>query len=284
MRKELADLAARERANVAAAARLEQELKDLAKQGPDRPRSSPGRSRRRCSGSETSSRPRPSIRSRTSESKLKQESTAGDSPPDAERPSAAGRPRSEEPGSHAGRMDALADAQKGMKSDPDKALAKLRNEFLQEQGTATANDLEDLKDVLKALREDLAKLQDKQEQLADQTEKAKDPELPAVEKKQFSLDDLLKKDLDQAKKLLDRERTKRMQKKDLPTDPFQPALGGPASKGEPRPDRKSSPSAKKDSGPGERRESLKEHQKDNLREPERGPEGPGVRREDARRS
>lgn len=119
-----------------------------------------------------------------------------------------------------GRMDALADAQKGMKADAEKALAKLKDDLLKEQGRMTARDLEELKEFLKNLRAELGKLQGKQEDLADQTEKAPDRDLPEFEGKQKTLDELLKKDLDLAKKILDREKARKMRKPEFPDDPL----------------------------------------------------------------
>ena len=52
-----------------------------------------------------------------------------------------------------------------------------------------------------------------------------------------------------------------MEKKDLRTDPFQPALGG----AKPKSDARGSNSARKDGPPADRREALQDHQKDNLR-------------------
>ena len=258
VRKELGDLAARERANAAAAARLEQELKALA----DTARQTP-----LVNGTiaKEAQRLGDGFRAAATDplddlaAKLKQE--AASETPDLNDLQQRGGQVQRKLEALKGRMDALAIAQKGMKTDPEKALAQLRDSLLHEQGRSTARSLEELKDVLKALREDLANLQGKQENLADQTAKVKDPELPAIEKKQFSLDDLLKMDLEQAKKILDRERARRIEKKDLPTDPFQPALGG----AKPKADAKGTNAARKDGPPPGRREALQDHQKDNLK-------------------
>jgi hypothetical protein len=197
------------------------------------------------------------------------------------------------------RLDALADAQRGLKTDAEQAIAKLKDDLLREQGKMTARDLEDLKDFLKNLREDLKQLQGKQEDLADKTEKAPDSDLPDVEQKQLTLDELLKKDLDLAKKILDREKARRLLK-DFPEEPkerttipkeddtsadgkpmkkgnsadpvkkkngmddedlFKPALNGEREKLDPRFETKLRPMPKK----GDRREDLQDHQQDNLR-------------------
>jgi hypothetical protein len=117
------------------------------------------------------------------------------------------------------RMDAVTNAQKGMKSDADKALAKLKEDLLKEQGKMTARDLEELKEFLKNLRQELGKMQGKQEDLADKTEKASERDIPEMEGKQKTLDELLKKDLDLAKKILDRERARKL-KKEFPEEPL----------------------------------------------------------------
>lgn len=116
------------------------------------------------------------------------------------------------------RMDALANAQRGLKTDPEAAITKLKDDLLREQGKMTARDLEDLKDFLKNLREDLKQLQGKQDDLADKTEKVADKDLPNIEEKQLTLDELLKKDLDLAKKILEREKAMRMLK-EFPQEP-----------------------------------------------------------------
>jgi hypothetical protein len=261
IRQELADLAARERANAAAAVRLEQELKALA----DKARQTPlvngtiAKEMQRLGDGFKSAATDPLD---DLAAKLKQEA-AGETPPDLKDLQQRGARVQKNLEALKGRMDAVADAHKGMKTDPEKALTQLRDALLQEQGRSTAKSLEELKDILKALREDLANLQGKQENLADQTAKAKDPELPEIEKKQFSLDDLLKMDLEQAKKILDRERTRRMEKRDLPSDPFQPALGG----AQPKADAKGPNAAARKGGPPPgRREALQDHQKDNLKD------------------
>ena len=95
----------------------------------------------------------------------------------------------------------------------------------------TARDLAELKEFLKNLREELAKMQGKQEDLADKTEKAPDQDLPEMEGKQKTLDELLKKDLDLAKKILDREKARKMRKPEFPDEPF---AGDPKDAGRPR--------------------------------------------------
>ena len=257
-RQELADLAARERANATAAARLEPDLKALADQARQIPlvNGTIAKETQRLGDGFKSAATDPLD---DLAAKLKQE--AASESPDFAGLQQRGDRVQKNLESLQGRLDALADAQKGMKADPEKALTRLRDSLLQEQGRSAATSLEELKDVLKALREDLANLQGKQETLADQTTKATEPELPAIEKKQFSLDDLLKADLEQAKKILDRERARRMEKKDLPADPFQPALGG----AKPKADAKGPNAARKDGPPPGRREALQDHQKDNLK-------------------
>jgi hypothetical protein len=201
------------------------------------------------------------------------------------------------------RMDALAYAQRGLKTDAEQAITKLKDDLLREQGKMTARDLEDLKDFLKNLREELAQLQGKQEDLVDKTEKAQDKDLPEVEQKQLTFDELLKKELDLAKKILDRERAKRLLK-EFPEAPRVrttiPKESDPAADGDPKKKgNNADPSAvpKKKDGmddedlfkpalngerekldprfdkklrpmpkKGDRREDLQGHQEDNLRD------------------
>jgi hypothetical protein len=200
------------------------------------------------------------------------------------------------------RMDAIADAQKALKSDPEKALAKLKEDMLKEQGKSSARTLEELKETLKSLRDELGKHQMNQQDLADKTEQAPDKDIPDFEGKQTSLDKVLQRDLDLAKKLLDQEKARRMQQPDLvgkpaqpkerksvpkeddspdgdPTkkgdakkpdikpgpedDLFKPALKGEREKLDPRFDKKMRMPPKKKDG---RRDELQEHQQDNLRD------------------
>jgi hypothetical protein len=66
-------------------------------------------------------------------------------------------------------------------------------------------------------------MQGKQEDLAEKTAKAPDRDMPEREGEQRTLDELLKKDLDLAKKILDRERARKL-KKEFPEEP---SAGGP---------------------------------------------------------
>jgi hypothetical protein len=181
------------------------------------------------------------------------------------------------------KMDALAEAQKGIRGEAEKALAKLKDDLLKEQGKMTAGDLAELKEFLKNVREELAKMQGKQEDLVDKTEKSADKELPEVEQKQLAFDEMLKQDLDLAKKVLDRESAKGLRKPESPDDAkksakaepgakperktdveddlFKPALKGEGEKPDPRFDRKIRQIPKRN----DKRDDLRDHQQDNLR-------------------
>lgn len=219
LRKDLTDLFGQEQKNVAAASALDQELKNLAAQAQKNSLLDAmiKKEMQDLSGQFKSSAVDPL---QELASKLQQGTNPAQSMPDLKNVKNQSDRVQKNLESMKSRMDALANAQKGTKTDVEKALAKLKDDLLKEQGRMTARDLEELKDFLKNLREELAKLQGKQEDLVDQTEKAKDPELPEVEKKQLTLDELLKKDLDLAKKILEREKARNMRKPQFPDDPL----------------------------------------------------------------
>jgi len=289
LRKELADLFGLEQKNVDAATRLNQDLKNLAAQAQKTPLLNAAINKET---QDLSARFRNAALDPLTDlaSQLQKGATADKSPPDLRDTKARSDRVQKNLESLKSRMDALADAQKGLKTDADQALTKLKEELLKEQGKMTARDLEELKDFLKNLREELAKHQGKQEGLADQTEIAPDKALPELEGKQATLDELLKKDLDLAKKILDKEKARRLKKPqddsspadtkgpepskkkdaaDSAEDPFQPALGGERQKLDPRFEKKLPPTPRKKgdtSDAADRRDALRNHQQDNLRD------------------
>jgi hypothetical protein len=295
LRKELADLSASEQKNVAAAAQLDQQLKDLAAQARKTPLLNTRISKET---QDLSGRFKNAALDPLAElaSQLQQGANAGQKLPDLKDTKAKSDRVQKNLESLKTRMDALADAQKGLKTDADQALAKLKEELLKEQGRMTARDLEDLKEFLKDLRQELAKHQGKQEDLFDKTGKAPDPVIPELEGKQATLDGLLKKDLDRAKKVLDQEKARRLTKPDFADDParrkggpkedtpseprkkdarendddpFKPALGGEREKPDPRFEKKLPPTPRtkgENADAADRRDALRDHQQDNLRD------------------
>ncbi|HEX3149024.1 MAG TPA: hypothetical protein VHR66_13165 [Gemmataceae bacterium] len=245
LRKELSELFGQEQKNVASATQLDAELKNLAAnaQKASLLNSEINKQMQDLSNQfkNTALDPLQDLAS-----KLQQGANPAATPPDLKATKGQSDKVQKNLESLKNRMDALADAQKGIKNDPEAAISKLREDLLKEQGKMTARDLEDLKEFLKNLREELARMQGKQEDLADKTEKAPDKELPELDKKQTTLDELLKKDLDLAKKILDRERARKLRKefpddlaagdskerKTAPKEENSPPENGPAKKGD----------------------------------------------------
>jgi cell division septum initiation protein DivIVA len=300
LRKELAELVGHEQKNLEAATRLDQELKNLAAQAQKSPLLNGAINKEM---QDLSARFKNAALDPLADlaSQLQQGATADKSPPDLRDTKARSDRVQKNLESLQSRMDALAQAQQGLKTDAEKALARLKEELLKEHGKMTARDLEELKEFLKNLRQELAKHQGKQEDLADKTEKAPDSALPEFEGKQASLDELLKKDLDLAKKILEKEKARRLtrpdssddpsraepkarkgapkeddtspeprQKKDTPGDDLlKPALGGESQKLDPRFEKKLKPTPRKkgdNSDAADRRDALRNHQQDNLRD------------------
>jgi hypothetical protein len=218
LRKELNDLFGQEQKNVGAAAALDQELKNLAANA-QKASLLNGEITKQMQDLAGQFKGAALDPLQDLAGRLQQGANSAATPPDLKDTKARSDRVQRNLESLKSRMDAVANAQKGMKSDADKALAKLKEDLLKEQGKMTARDLEDLREFLKNLRQELGKMQGKQEDLADRTEKAPDKDIPDFEGKQKTLDELLKKDLDLAKKILDREKARKL-KKDFPEEPF----------------------------------------------------------------
>ena len=120
-------------------------------------------------------------------------------------------------------MEALADAQKKMKQDPNAALQALKNAQSREQANMSAAELAELKDFLKGLREQLKEMKNLQGDLAKNTEKAPAAELPMIEGKQDVIEKQSDTKIDQAKNVLDKKRLERLKKNlNLPDAPYTP--------------------------------------------------------------
>lgn len=122
------------------------------------------------------------------------------------------------------RLQALSDAQKGMRQNPEAARQKLREDLTQEQTRLQARQAEErlreLRDFIKNLREELDRLQGQEEQLRQRTAKADANELAKIDKEQTFVEDLLEQKFEQTKKLLDSaNKAKRKRPKDLPKEP-----------------------------------------------------------------
>ena len=121
-------------------------------------------------------------------------------------------------------LEAGANARKELPQDADAAVADLRREMLRENAGLTARELQELMEFLKAREAELKKLEGQQQELADATPKAPEMLLPDIEKRQGELEPKEDKALEDARALLDAERLRRMRREDpdFPAAPFRP--------------------------------------------------------------
>lgn len=179
-------------------------------------------------------------------------------------------------------MNALAKAHQALSNDPAAALEQFKHDMQAQQGKLSANELAELKEFLKNLREQLAQRQHQQEGLATQTQQATPNDVPRFAEEQKKLNPFVKQDLDAAKKILERELnaakkdapevspkvnepdTNPSQKKETPSKPdvFLPALGG----GKPTPDPRFQPKSKANTPDAKPTpyDQLREQQRENL--------------------
>jgi hypothetical protein len=118
------------------------------------------------------------------------------------------------------RLDALAQARKGVREDLKKALEQLQRELLALDGKMTDRELQELKDFLAKLREQMKDVQQKQEALAKDTENGLD--LNEARKRQEDLDKQLEELIAKAKKLLDTKKNRKDRKPEFPDSPYDP--------------------------------------------------------------
>ncbi len=103
------------------------------------------------------------------------------------------------------RLDALSKARKDLKDDLEKTLKALRDKMAKEDAKLSARDLEQLKDFINKLREQLKAMKGKQDDAAGDTERAQTPEdVKKAKAKQEDLEKELKQLLEKAKKLLEK--------------------------------------------------------------------------------
>lgn len=121
------------------------------------------------------------------------------------------------------RMDALAKARKEMRENLEKALAQLQKEMLGLNASLTARDLEDLREALAALRDQLKHHADRQQQLYQDTRKTPDAAMAAKATAQADLDKQLAQLLERVKKLQQAGKLKRMKRRPtFPDAPYTP--------------------------------------------------------------
>ena len=118
------------------------------------------------------------------------------------------------------RMQALEDARKGLRDDLAKAIQELQRQMLNENGKLSERDLQELRDFLARMQEQMKDLQNQQEKLLNNAENNGD--LKDLETKQADLDKQLEKMLDAARKLLDAKRNPNRRKPEFPDAPYTP--------------------------------------------------------------
>jgi hypothetical protein len=170
------------------------------------------------------------------------------------------------------RLNALANARAAMRKDLNEALEQLRREMLRQDSGLTARELEELRDFINRLREQMKGMEGRQEQLEQQTEQANDKDLPHVEKTQADLDKELENLLAQAKNLLKDDKARRMKRRpEFPNEPYTPDQGEEMVR--PKEEDTEEPAAKKDAGDkgDQDRAAKKDDQKDGDEEPTYAP-------------
>jgi hypothetical protein len=164
------------------------------------------------------------------------------------------------------RLDALANARKGIREDLREALRQLQMEMLKETAKLTERELQQLRDFLARLRKDLKDLEQRQKELL---EKGKESDLSALKRKQEDVEKDIEKMLAQARHLLDARRRMR-DRPEFPRAPYTPE--GKEAKVPPREEDTDEPlpGEKKpaDKGkPGDKDKDKKDADKDDDTEP-----------------
>jgi hypothetical protein len=117
------------------------------------------------------------------------------------------------------RLDKLADARKAMREDLRKALEQLQRELLKETGKMTERELEQLRDFIAQMREQMKRLQDKQDELMKEASASADKQ--ALQRKQEDLDKQIENMLARARKMLG-DRRRKGEKPEFPESPYTP--------------------------------------------------------------
>jgi hypothetical protein len=123
----------------------------------------------------------------------------------------------------AARLKALDKAREQMDSGLEQALAQLREEMLQQQAAGTQRGLEELRDMLAALRERLQNFEGKQAEMLDATQVVPEMMLSDLEKRQQALERASDPALDEARQLLAQNRMNRRDRR--PDFPDAPMMG-----------------------------------------------------------
>ncbi|HEV7224674.1 MAG TPA: hypothetical protein VGN42_18330 [Pirellulales bacterium] len=130
--------------------------------------------------------------------------------PHVEQMAAAAERVKEELAASAERLKSLQKARQNLPAGMEEALAQLRQEMLEQQAGMTARGLEDLRDLLAKLREQLQQVEGEQAGLLDATPVVPDMMLEDLQKRQTKLDQKAEPPLNEALQLLAGDRLQRM--------------------------------------------------------------------------
>ncbi|HJT33988.1 MAG TPA: hypothetical protein VJ783_18225 [Pirellulales bacterium] len=121
------------------------------------------------------------------------------------------------------RLKALEKARDNLDKGVEEALAQMREELLKQQAAGAQRGLDDLREMLAALREQLQKFEGQQAEMLDATNVVPDMLLPDLEKRQASLEDESDPPLDEARELVGKDQMARADRR--PRFPRAPAMG-----------------------------------------------------------
>ena len=154
---------------------------------------------------------------------LRQASTPAQNDPNLGEMATASDRLQEELEALAERLKALDQARENMDKGLEEALAQMREELLKQQAAGAQRGLDDLREMLAALREQLQKFEGQQAEMLDATNVVPDMLLPDLEKRQASLEDESDPALDEARELVGKDEMARADRR--PRFPQDPAMG-----------------------------------------------------------
>jgi hypothetical protein len=118
------------------------------------------------------------------------------------------------------RLEALSASRKAMRERLREALEQLRREMLGQEGKLSARELEELRDYIAKMREQMKTFRKQQEDLLRNTEEGANP--AEMRKRQEDLDRRMERLLAQARNLLDARRRRRERRLEFPDSPYAP--------------------------------------------------------------
>lgn len=117
------------------------------------------------------------------------------------------------------RLDAVREAQKDAQQDAAMALDELHREMLKQAGELSADQLEELRKAIEALREKLQNLANEESQMLEFTPEAPESLLPEIQNKQRDLERRADKELAKTKELQKRDDYKALKQKNQKQKP-----------------------------------------------------------------